>query len=279
MIELVYNRINWVNGSGTPLNDSNLNKMDIAILDLVNRSNTHSSAIDEFSTVIIPRLEEADSKLEQRVQKNETSITNLSTKSGQLDTDLKSLTTTVGEIEGTVGNGTTGLVKSVNDLKSSKADVVTTTNLQNQLDTLAGQVEDWEEHTHATATTSSNGFFHYQDKIKLDGIEAGATNVEVENVLTSDSTTNALSAAQGKLLKGSIGTLTTELENVKSTAESANSTSMKKSVYDTDGDGVVDNSKKFDGKDLSYFATAESVRSIQNALENVEGISVSWKAF
>ena len=54
---------------------------------------------------------------------------------------------------------------------------------------------------------------------------------------------------------------------------------MKKSVYDADNDGVVDNSKKLDGKDLSYFATAEAVRSIQNSLENVEGVSVSWKAF
>lgn len=42
------------------------------------------------------------------------------------------------------------------------------------------------------------------EKTKLAGIETGATKTVVENVLTSTSTTNALSAAQGKLLKGQI---------------------------------------------------------------------------
>ncbi|MGN1300530.1 MAG: hypothetical protein ACI4VC_04215 [Clostridia bacterium] len=39
------------------------------------------------------------------------------------------------------------------------------------------------------------------ERTKLDGIETGANKTVVENVLTSTSTTNALSAAQGKVLK------------------------------------------------------------------------------
>ena len=47
---------------------------------------------------------------------------------------------------------------------------------------------------------STNDFTN-DEKQKLAGITANATRVLVENVLTSDSTTNALSAAQGKALK------------------------------------------------------------------------------
>ena len=55
--------------------------------------------------------------------------------------------------------------------------------------------------TYSAATTSANGLMSSSDKTKLDGIATGATKNTVENVLTSTSTTNALSAAQGKALK------------------------------------------------------------------------------
>ena len=47
----------------------------------------------------------------------------------------------------------------------------------------------------------STNDFTDAEKNKLANIAANATRVIVENVLTSDSTTNALSAAQGKALK------------------------------------------------------------------------------
>ena len=50
------------------------------------------------------------------------------------------------------------------------------------------------------ATQSTHGLMSATDKTKLDGIAAGATAITVENILTSTSTTNALSAAQGKAL-------------------------------------------------------------------------------
>ena len=53
----------------------------------------------------------------------------------------------------------------------------------------------------AALITSKNNFSDAY-KNKLDDIEEGATNVVVEDNLTSTSTENALSANQGKVLKG-----------------------------------------------------------------------------
>lgn len=53
-----------------------------------------------------------------------------------------------------------------------------------------------------TATTSNNGLMSLNDKAKLDGIATGANKTTIENNLTSNSTTNGLSANQGKVLKG-----------------------------------------------------------------------------
>lgn len=51
------------------------------------------------------------------------------------------------------------------------------------------------------ASTIANGLMSSSDKSKLDGISTGATNTVVSNLLTNTSTTDALSAAQGKTLK------------------------------------------------------------------------------
>ena len=54
-----------------------------------------------------------------------------------------------------------------------------------------------------TAGLSTNDYTT-TEKTKLSGIATGATKNTVENSLSSDSTTNALSAAQGKILKDSL---------------------------------------------------------------------------
>lgn len=56
-------------------------------------------------------------------------------------------------------------------------------------------------HTHSNVTTSANGMMLSVDKSKLDGIASGATRTIIHNTLTGTSTTEALSAAQGKALK------------------------------------------------------------------------------
>ena len=85
------------------------------------------------------------------------------------------------------------------------------------------------------------------EKDKLAGIASGANKTTVENVLTSTSTANALSAAQGKVLKDLID------------SKGNGNGDMTKAVYDTDGDGVVDNSKALEGHAASYFAKATDI--------------------
>ena len=90
------------------------------------------------------------------------------------------------------------------------------------------------------ATTEKNGAISKSDKAKLDGIEANANKVVVENVLTSTSTVNALSALQGKVLDEKIKAINTNLEDL-------GAGDMLKSIYDIDGDGIVDDAKRVNG--------------------------------
>lgn len=61
-----------------------------------------------------------------------------------------------------------------------------------------------DTHMPSLVTTDQNGVMSKEDKIKLDGIEAGANKTNIVNNLTSDSEESALSAKQGKLLNDSI---------------------------------------------------------------------------
>lgn len=56
------------------------------------------------------------------------------------------------------------------------------------------------------------------EKQKLAGIAAQANKTTVENVLTSTSTTNALSAAQGKALKDALNALTARVAALEASA-------------------------------------------------------------
>ena len=78
----------------------------------------------------------------------------------------------------------------------------------------------------------STNDFTDAEKTKLANIAANATRVIVENVLTSDSTTNALSAAQGKELKRLIDELSDSLSDL-------GYGDMMKSVYDANDDGIL----------------------------------------
>lgn len=89
-----------------------------------------------------------------------------------------------------------------------------------------------------------------EEKNKLEGIAAGANKTTVEDVLTSTSTTNALSANQGKILDDKIKALGDNMGEL-------GYGDMMKAVYDSDNDGVVDNAKKLDGKAVSDFALSD----------------------
>ena len=72
----------------------------------------------------------------------------------------------------------------------------------------------------------------------------------MEDVLTSTSTTNALSANQGKVLDGKIKALSDSMGEL-------GYGDMMKATYDSDNDGVVDNAKQRDGQAASYYAKAD----------------------
>lgn len=106
------------------------------------------------------------------------------------------------------------------------------------------------------------------EKTKLSGIADGANKTTVENVLTSTSTTNALSANQGKVLD----------EKIKALSDSMGELGygdMMKATYDTDNDGVVDNAAKLGGNAPSYYAKAADIPTKVSQLTNDKGYLTS----
>ena len=126
----------------------------------------------------------------------------------------------------------------------------------------------------------------FAEKTKLSNIAAGANKTTVENVLTSTSTTNALSAAQGKILDEKIAALGESVEE-------AGYGDMLKSTYDADDDGKIDhalladtatqadkattadNASKLGGQAPSYYAKAADIPTNNNQLENGAGYITS----
>lgn len=78
---------------------------------------------------------------------------------------------------------------------------------------ISGDIEELKETVNnkvdkVSGKQLSTNDYTTEEKQKLAGIATNANKTTVENVLTSDSTTNALSAAQGKALKALIDSLT-----------------------------------------------------------------------
>lgn len=68
--------------------------------------------------------------------------------------------------------------------------------------------------TYSDVTTSTHGLMTATDKTKLDGIATGANKTTINNTLTSTSTSEALSANQGKVLNDKIGGLYVKHDNM-----------------------------------------------------------------
>lgn len=114
------------------------------------------------------------------------------------------------------------------------------------------------------------------EKDKLAGIAEQANKTVLNNTLTSTSTAEALTAAQGKVLKDAI-------DGVSESLGELGYGDMMKATYDADGDGVVDkadqansatnatnadNASKLGGQLPAYYATASSVPTKVSQLEN-----------
>lgn len=91
-------------------------------------------------------------------------------------------------------------------VSDESSDLTTIKNtLNNKVDKVSGKQLSTNDYTTA-------------EKQKLAGIASQANKTTVENVLTSSSTTNALSAAQGKQLKALIDALTARVEALEAPA-------------------------------------------------------------
>lgn len=89
---------------------------------------------------------------------------------------------------------------------------------------------------------------------KLNGIDENADATTINNTLTSTATDEALSAAQGKVLKDRI-------EEVNSAIGQAGGGDMMAATYDQNSNGIVDNAEKLDGHSASYFAAATDLNN------------------
>lgn len=85
----------------------------------------------------------------------------------------------------------------------------------------------------------SSNDYTAEDKAKLSGIAEGANKTIVTDNLISTSTTDALSANQGKVLDEKIAAINTNMGNL-------GGGDMMKSAYDTDDNGKVDNADNAD---------------------------------
>lgn len=100
------------------------------------------------------------------------------------------------------------------------------------------------------------------EKNKLAGIAEGANKTIVEDVLTSTSPTNALSANQGKVLNDRIDGIIGDMGDL-------GYGDMMKSVYDANNDGIVDkaaNATQLNGQPASYYAKAADIPTVTNDL-------------
>ena len=96
--------------------------------------------------------------------------------------------------------------------------VLTSTSTTNALSAAQGKILNDNKVDKAEGKGLSTNDYTTAEKNKLAGIATGATANVVENVLTSTSTTNALSAAQGKVLNDTISGLNKKYKSIDNTA-------------------------------------------------------------
>ena len=117
---LTYTSTKWVNGSGSPLNATNLNNIETGIDALVGAVNTIEGTLESHSTEI-GNLKTVDATNSTNIASNKENITKLTTDLTATNTTVADHETRVDVLEATVGNSTTGLVKRVTKLESESA--------------------------------------------------------------------------------------------------------------------------------------------------------------
>ena len=142
---LTYTSTKWVNGSGSPLNATNLNNIETGIDALVGAVNTHEGTLESHGTEI-SNLKLVDATNATNIASNKESITKITMDLAQTNTTVADHETRVDVLEETVGNSTKGLVKRVTGLETDSATKVA---LQSVADRV-GTIESTYPSTYAT---------------------------------------------------------------------------------------------------------------------------------
>jgi hypothetical protein len=141
----------------------------------------------------------------------------------------------------------------------------------NLSESIVSESKEWtisDESGNIIAKVDADGLQTTQVSAKtifVDGVEVRDRIPEVIDNLTSNSTTAALSAAQGKALKNAIDSITGDIGNL-------GGGDMMKASYDMNNNGIVDNAEKLEGHPASYFATEQDIDSIVDG-ETVVGVA------
>lgn len=119
----------------------------------------------------------------------------LSTELDDLETEINNKLSTVYRYKGTVA--------TYDSLPASNRSIGDVYNINDTGMNYAWTGEEWDAlgNIEALATTVNDGLMSKEDFLKLAGVEDDANHTTINNTLTSTSTTEALSAAQGKTLK------------------------------------------------------------------------------
>lgn len=132
------------------------------------------------------------------------------------------------------------VLKGLIDGKANSSHSHSISNVSGLQSALDGKASS--SHIHALATSASHGFMSSSDKTKLDGVSNNATETYVTDELSSTSSTRALSANQGRLLKGMID------EKAPSIHAHTNATTSSAGFMSTDDksklDGIAANANR-----------------------------------
>lgn len=225
---------------------SSLENTDDAIKENIASLKAKDNAIDED----IALLKTADSNLTTTDEKLQEQITALDTKVASIKpTDTSALETKVSELDTALTAETTARTEQGTELDGKiSTNTTSITNLQEKVDAI--KVPDTSQLETDVANLKTKDA-ELENKVTALETSDTAINASVESLQTKDT------ELEKKITDTNVSV--TELEGsvsaVKETAEGA----MQKSVYDADGDGVVDNASKVNGHTVESDVPSDAV--------------------
>ena len=196
---LTYTSTKWVNGSGSPLNATNLNNIEQGIDALVGAVNTLEGTVEAHSTEIA-NLKTVDATNATNIDSNKQNIAKLTTDLAATNTQVADHETRVDVLEATVGNSTTGLVKRVITLETDSATKVALKSATDRIGTIESTIPTLAtdgELASLNATLSARIADAEQDIITLQNSSGGGGASTWEDLSGKPSAFNPTSHANG----------------------------------------------------------------------------------